>query len=155
MHYNRGKIECWDFIADHRLDYLRGNAVKYICRAGFKDAIEQDLRKAAEYLQKTLGNTTYPRVTEWEDYTPQIDPIEFGRDQKLSPPLSAALVLICQWDIAGALHFVLQELDNLTADAKPKEHQPPVVYGTDEKLFADNRNDRRVFEFGKRVGEKV
>lgn len=151
MHYNRGSIEVWDFIADHRLDYLRGNAVKYICRAGFKDAKEQDLRKALEYLKKALSNTTYVREIGWPDYKPLIDPVVFSRDQELDPPLAAAIVMITQWDISGAIHFVSLVLDDmLNEEAK---HKPPVVYGTDEEKLTDNRNDKRVFEFGKRMGE--
>ena len=35
-HYTRGSIEVWDFIRDQELNYHLGNAIKYICRAGFK-----------------------------------------------------------------------------------------------------------------------
>ena len=35
-HYQRGKIEVWDFIADQELDYFTGNVIKYLCRAGHK-----------------------------------------------------------------------------------------------------------------------
>ena len=37
-HYTRGSIEVWDFIRDQQLNYHLGNAIKYICRAGFKDS---------------------------------------------------------------------------------------------------------------------
>lgn len=157
-YYNKGSIEIWDFTADHRLDFLRGNAVKYICRAGHKltntdDQIKAkiiDLRKAIEYLKKALFNTTYPRETSWTDYTPEINPVEFARDQQLDPPLAAALVLICQWDVNGAIYYVNVVLDDMQNEAK-KKHRPPVVYGTNEERFADNRNDTRVYEFGKRI----
>ena len=36
-HYQRGKIQVWDFIADQNLDFLLGNVVKYVCRAGHKE----------------------------------------------------------------------------------------------------------------------
>ena len=36
-HYQRGKIQVWDFIADQDLDFFLGNVVKYVCRAGHKD----------------------------------------------------------------------------------------------------------------------
>jgi hypothetical protein len=57
-HYNQGKIEVADFIADQQLNFDRGNAVKYICRAGAKGDAEltptqkaiQDLEKAVWYL---------------------------------------------------------------------------------------------------------
>ena len=151
MHYNRGSIEVWDFIADWRFDYLRGNAVKYICRAGFKDDKEQDLRKALEYLKKALSNTTYPRQVGWVDYEPAFDPVAFAGDQQLDPPLAAAIVMITQWDISGAIHFVSLVLDDMLNDEA--KHKPPVVYGTDEEKLTDTRSDKRVFEFGKRIGE--
>ena len=156
VHYNRGKIEVWDFIADHRLDYLRGNAVKYISRAGFKDDRVQDLLKAKEYLKKALTNSTYPREVAWGQYTPKIDPVEFARDQQLEPPLAASMVLITQWDIEGALHYlnqVLAELESTAEPAKTEKHNAPVVYGRDEERFGDNRKDTRIVEFGKRMGE--
>lgn len=51
-HYTWGKIEVWDFIADQMLNYDRGCAVKYICRAGKKDPDTeiQDLEKAVAYI---------------------------------------------------------------------------------------------------------
>lgn len=52
-HYNRGKIEVANFIADQELPYPMDNIVKYVCRAGHKEGVEglQDLEKAAAYLQ--------------------------------------------------------------------------------------------------------
>ena len=57
-YYRRGTIEVWDFIRDQRLSYHLGNAVKYICRAGYKDDIESDLEKAIHYLQNELEYVT-------------------------------------------------------------------------------------------------
>jgi len=55
-HYTDGNIEVWDFIADKKLDYFKGNAVKYISRAGKKDPEleNQDLEKAIAYLKKRI-----------------------------------------------------------------------------------------------------
>lgn len=55
-HYTSGKIEVADFIADQKLNFDRGNAIKYICRAGRKDkACEiQDLKKAIWYLDHEI-----------------------------------------------------------------------------------------------------
>lgn len=52
-HYNSGTIEVTNFITDQKLDFPKGNVVKYVARAGKKDpATEiQDLEKAAAYLQ--------------------------------------------------------------------------------------------------------
>lgn len=52
-HYTDGKIEVIDFIQDKRLDFARGNVVKYISRAGKKGGSKEkeleDLRKARQY----------------------------------------------------------------------------------------------------------
>ena len=53
-HYNRGKIEVADFIYDQQLNFNRGNAIKYICRAGFKGDMVEDLEKAIWYLNHEL-----------------------------------------------------------------------------------------------------
>lgn len=55
-HYNRGKIEVWEFIEDQGLDYHTGNAVKYIARAGFKDPSKEveDLQKAVAFLERKI-----------------------------------------------------------------------------------------------------
>ena len=60
IHYTRGSIEVWDFIRDQGLNYFRGNAIKYICRAGFKSPQTEieDLKKAIHYLENELQNTT-------------------------------------------------------------------------------------------------
>ena len=53
-HYTRGSIEVWDFIRDQKLNYHLGNAIKYICRAGFKGSKREDLKKAIHYLENEL-----------------------------------------------------------------------------------------------------
>ena len=53
-HYQRGKIQVWDFIADQGLDFFTGNVVKYVCRAGYKDDKVQDLKKAKAYIDKLI-----------------------------------------------------------------------------------------------------
>ena len=47
-HYTSGKIEVIDFIEDQNFNYHRGNAIKYICRAGkkYKSKEIEDLEKA-------------------------------------------------------------------------------------------------------------
>jgi len=57
-YYTRGSIEIWDFIRDQGLNYHLGNAVKYICRAGYKDSKAADLKKAIHYLENELQHTT-------------------------------------------------------------------------------------------------
>lgn len=55
-HYTKGKIEVWDFIVDQELDFLLGNVVKYVCRAGKKDPAKtlEDLEKAKAYIDRKI-----------------------------------------------------------------------------------------------------
>lgn len=61
-HYTDGGIETIDFIEAKKLNFCRGNAVKYISRAGKKDPDKEieDLKKAAWYInheiQRLEGN---------------------------------------------------------------------------------------------------
>ena len=73
-HYTRGQIEVWDFIRDQDLNYHLGNAIKYICRAGYKsnNTKTQDLKKAIHYLENELEHTTLQ------------DPITFGPSDPVS-----------------------------------------------------------------------
>ena len=51
-HYTEGrKFEPKDVIRDWGLNFNIGSAVKYLSRAGRKDDIVQDLRKAQEFIQ--------------------------------------------------------------------------------------------------------
>ena len=55
-HYTDGKIEVIDFIEDKKLNFHRGNAVKYIARAGKKNPAKEveDLKKAAWYINREI-----------------------------------------------------------------------------------------------------
>lgn len=53
-HYNMGKYEAIDVIEDWNLGFNLGNTVKYISRAGHKDDIIQDLKKARWYLDREI-----------------------------------------------------------------------------------------------------
>jgi hypothetical protein len=55
-HYKRGKIEVWDFIVDQSLDYLAGNVVKYVCRAGHKNYESEldDWLKVKAYVERKI-----------------------------------------------------------------------------------------------------
>ena len=57
LHYTSGKIETIDFIEDKSLNFHRGNAVKYIVRAGKKDPEKEieDLKKAAWYINREIA----------------------------------------------------------------------------------------------------
>ena len=66
-HYTFGRIEVIEAIEDWGLGYHLGNAVKYIARAGRKDASKtlEDLRKAQWYLSRKIeqiaGSTQHGR----------------------------------------------------------------------------------------------
>ena len=53
-HYNMGKYEAIDVIEDWQLNFNLGNSLKYISRAGHKDDIIQDLKKARWYLDREI-----------------------------------------------------------------------------------------------------
>ena len=55
-HYTFGKYEVIDVINDWKLNFNRGNAIKYIARAGKKnpDKEIEDLEKAVFYLQDEI-----------------------------------------------------------------------------------------------------
>ena len=61
-HYCTGKIEVIDFITDKKLDFCRGNAVKYIVRAGLKDSEKEveDLKKAIFYINRAIEDLIGP-----------------------------------------------------------------------------------------------
>jgi len=62
-HYQRGKVQIWDFISDQKLDFLCGNVVKYVCRAGHKDYESEldDLLKAKAYIEKRIAEVSEGR----------------------------------------------------------------------------------------------
>lgn len=55
-HYTYGGIECIDYIFALGLgeNFCKGNAIKYISRAGHKDNKVQDLKKAVWYINKLI-----------------------------------------------------------------------------------------------------
>lgn len=55
-HYQRGKIEIWDFVVDQQLDFLAGNVIKYVCRAGHKSHESEldDWLKVKAYVERKI-----------------------------------------------------------------------------------------------------
>jgi len=54
-HYDNGlKYDLIDVIQDYKLNFNRGNVLKYVVRAGKKDNEIKDLQKALDYLQREL-----------------------------------------------------------------------------------------------------
>lgn len=57
-HYNKGQFEVIDVIEDQQdwaRGFNRGNAVKYIMRAGHKGDEVEDLKKARWYLDREIS----------------------------------------------------------------------------------------------------
>lgn len=56
LHYTDGKIEVIDFIEEKQLNFHRGNAIKYIARAGKKNKEKEieDLEKAVWYINREI-----------------------------------------------------------------------------------------------------
>ncbi len=77
-YYKRGTCDVWDFIRQQGLNFHLGNAIKYICRAGYKDSKIQDLEKAIHYLENELHHEEELLIKSGEGI-----PIEV-RDQKLT-----------------------------------------------------------------------
>ena len=85
-YYRRGTIEVWDFIRDQGLNYHLGNAVKYVCRAGYKESAISDLKKAIHYLENELqhvvertGDRVPHRISNLEFSFEQTDAEDFDR----------------------------------------------------------------------------
>jgi hypothetical protein len=62
-HYQRGSIEVWDFVVDQQLDFLAGNIIKYICRAGHKDYESEldDWLKIKAYVERKIKQISQER----------------------------------------------------------------------------------------------
>jgi len=54
-HYQAEGMEVIDIIEAFGLGFSRGNALKYLLRAGKKDCRTTDLSKALWYIQRELG----------------------------------------------------------------------------------------------------
>ena len=76
-YYQRGSCDVWDFIREQELNFHLGNAIKYICRAGYKDSKIQDLEKAIHYLENELHHEENLLIRTGEGIPIQVQPKEF------------------------------------------------------------------------------
>lgn len=83
-HYNIGSIEVIDAIDDWKLNFSRGNAIKYIARAGHKDPTTEieDLEKAKWYLEHEI---TRLKKEDKEEPVAQYIPYEESRAVCIQP----------------------------------------------------------------------
>lgn len=87
-YYNIGSIEIIDAIDDWQLNFSRGNAIKYIARAGYKDPATEieDLEKAKWYLEHEIARLKK------EDRVEQYISYEEPRAVCIQPTLYGAVV---------------------------------------------------------------
>ena len=85
-YYKRGSIDVWDFIRDQGLNFHLGNAIKYVCRAGYKTSKIEDLEKAIHYLENELTHEKdlYFRASQGIPYS--VQPEEFPSKTSESLP---------------------------------------------------------------------
>ena len=85
-YYKRGRTDVWDFVREQGLNFHLGNAIKYICRAGYKDSKIQDLEKAIHYLNNELHHEKdlYFRASQGIPYEVQPTEFENSHDEVLS-----------------------------------------------------------------------
>ena len=55
-HYQGNSLEVIDIIEDFNLDFLLGNAIKYILRCDKKGKKKEDLKKAIWYLNRKIDS---------------------------------------------------------------------------------------------------
>ena len=81
-YYQRGTCDVWDFIRQQELNFHLGNAIKYICRAGYKDSKIQDLEKAIHYLENELHHEEELLIRSGEGIPYEIQPAELSESRE-------------------------------------------------------------------------
>ncbi len=69
IHYEAtGEYDVIDFCQHYKLNFNRGNVVKYIARAGKKDDELQDLYKAKDYIEREIAYVKELRNKQTNDF---------------------------------------------------------------------------------------
>jgi len=69
IHYEAtGDYDVIDFVQDYKLNFNRGNVIKYIARAGKKDDELQDLMKAKDYIEREIQYVRDLRNKQVQDF---------------------------------------------------------------------------------------
>jgi len=63
-HYAQFDIEPIIFIQRNRFEFWRGNVIKYVCRAGYKDVEIKDLQKAKRYIEMRINELMGKEINE-------------------------------------------------------------------------------------------
>lgn len=70
QHYNKQKIQHWDYVLANNISYLEAQIIKYVSRWRDKNGIE-DLEKARHFLEKLI---------EWENKVPPQEPLMYRKN---------------------------------------------------------------------------
>lgn len=139
-YYNRGGVEVIAFIEDWKLDFSLGSFVKYVCRAGLKDDVVQDLKKALWYIERFRK---HPRIPE-EAGT--IDWREYAESQGLRNELCLAMAAVqlmlqdgpelmnyyCD-DVVMLINLAISEIQKAASEKKNNIEPGVLEIGSDEK----------------------
>lgn len=132
-HYTEGrKYEPKDVIRDWGLNFNLGNVVKYIARAGRKDELVQDLKKAQQYLQF------------------EIDALE-GEHKEKAPEGSEGEILrntpefwrLVKEQLSGHLNKVISDLETEMSE-EPKSLSVNDLAGMTVEEFVRNVEDKKI-----------
>lgn len=122
-HY-RSSYQHWSFVLDVGMDYLAGNATKYVARWRKKGGVE-DLRKALTYLNKLEEDGHLPNWR-WTYPVRVVAVARFSTVNNLSDLERAFFLALATWeqkeDLAAArmiLFSLLDEAERLAREAAP------------------------------------
>ena len=134
-HYNRLNPQPKDVIRAWGLNFNLGSAVKYISRAGHKDDIVQDLKKAQEFIQFEIDAIEAER----EKTTKPKDPEEILKGLKRSKPV----VEKAESAGSGDIYISLGNLAGMKPQSfrekylKPKKVSDLVVTAGSKRYYVD------------------
>lgn len=118
-HYCDTSVQLWDFVYDHGIDWLSGNAIKYILRWRKKHGFE-DLNKAIHYTEKLLekiADCNFPVSDSVRSPAP-VELIEFSVANKLSPDEQYAISLLATWKTEEQVMNARTRILQIRDDAK-------------------------------------
>lgn len=94
-YYKRNDFEVKDIIFDYNLDFFRGNAIKYIARAGKKAgcSVSEDLQKAWDNLSFLEGEPLYTHSLDFDCFhSAEIN--EFLTSFEINEVLGVVVILV-------------------------------------------------------------
>jgi hypothetical protein len=119
-HYNQYEgVEVWDLV--RQMDFNLGNAVKYICRAGFKDPRKEieDLEKAVFYIKDEIEH--YPVAK--PESPARYGKLVFTLISQMNEDRGRAVEFICRGStnsLRVAINHLRMEIDRLKGSRPPR-----------------------------------